>query len=413
MTKFHKVAYIMSRFPGLSETFILREMCELERIGWHLSLYPLIFKEETVIHEEAKSWMGRAENPLFYEILKENIKLMFSRPWLYFSIMFRVIINNLKSPKFLSRAIIVFPKAVWMSKKMVEENIEHIHSHYATHPALAAWIINQITGIPYGITVHAHDIFVDRSMLHQKLLDAAYIVAISEYNRNFLADHYGEWINQKTHIIHCGIYLENYKNEYVPFVKTGKFEIISIGSLRPYKGFVFLLHACYMLKQEIGANFRCRIIGGGELQSSLVREIERLNINDVVDLVGPKNQTEVAKLLKEAHCYVQPSIITNNGKMEGIPVSLMEAMASGLPVVATEISGIPELVIDGETGILVPFGDPKSLFFATLRIYNDPQISSILSGRGRKMVLSEFDIINTVYKLSGLFESFFEEKSWK
>lgn len=413
MTKFHKVAYIMSRFPGLSETFILREMCELERIGWHLSLYPLIFKEEAVIHEEAKNWMGRAQSPSFYEILKENISLLFSDPWLYFSIAFQVVVSNFKSPKFLSRAAVVFPRAVWMSKKMMAENIEHIHSHYATHPALAAWIINQITGIPYGITVHAHDIFVDRSMLHQKLSDAAYIVAISEYNQRFLVDHYGEWINQKTHIIHCGIYLENYKNEYVPFKKPGKFEIISIGSLRPYKGFVFLLDTCYMLKQEIGTNFRCRIVGGGELWSSLVKKMEQLDIKDVVELVGPKNQSEVADLLKEAHCYVQPSIVTNNGKMEGIPVSLMEAMASGLPVVATNISGIPELVIDGETGILVPFGDPKSLFFATLRVYNNPQIAGVLSAKGRKLVFSEFDIINTVSKLSGLFESFFEEKSWK
>lgn len=398
-----RVAYIMSRFPGLSETFILREMCEMERLDWDVELYPLIYQEESVVHEEAKNWMHRARRPSLFAIGTENIKAMLSRPILYFSVLFRSLWENRASPKFLSRAIVVFPKAIWMAARMTNEGVKHVHSHYATHPALAAWIIHQMTGIPYGITVHAHDIFVDRSMLYRKLLDAKYIVSISKYNLEFLTGHYGDWVAHKTHIIHCGIYPERYAVTPRPDQKNDRLEIISIGSLRPYKGFTFLLDACSLLKHS-GVNFRCRIIGGGELYKSLSAKIDELNIAGVVELAGPKNQSEVAELLKTADCYVQPSIITPSGKMEGIPVSLMEAMACGLPVIASEISGIPELVVREKTGLLVPPGDPKSLVEAILQIYNDAYRARIMAAQGRDLVLREFDIIRTVPSLSRLFE---------
>jgi colanic acid/amylovoran biosynthesis glycosyltransferase len=400
----HHVAYIMSRFPGLSETFILREMCELERLGWPLGLYPLIYQEESVIHEEAKNWMQRAQRPSLLSIAMENIRLMFSRPSVYFSTLARVFFENRASLKFLSRAVIVFPKAVWMAHHMSAERIAHVHAHYATHPALAAWIINRITGIPYGFTVHAHDIFVDRSMLYRKILDAKYIVAISEYNLKFLVEHYGEWVAEKTYIIHCGIYSDEYVSKPMPVERGERFELVSIGSLRSYKGFTFLLDACSLLK-ESGINFRCRIIGRGELRESLIAQILKLDIGDKVELVGPKNQTEVAELLRTADCYVQPSVITSTGKMEGIPVSLMEAMASGVPVIASNISGIPELVRHEQTGLLVSPNDPVALCKAVLRIYNDPQTSHILAARGRDIVLREFEINGTVFNLSELFKT--------
>jgi colanic acid/amylovoran biosynthesis glycosyltransferase len=402
----HRIAYIMSRFPGLSETFILREMCEMERLGWTLDLYPLIYQEESVVHDEAKDWMKRARRPSLSDITKANLKLMFTRPLLYFSILFRVLWGNVASPKFLSRAVVVFPKAIWMSDQMSTEKITHIHSHFATHPALAAWIINQISGIPYSITVHAHDIYVDKSMLHQKLLNAKYIVAISDYNRKFLSNLFGNWVDEKTHIIHCGINPGMYLPKSFSPKNNGTFELLSIGSLRSYKGFTFLLDACDLLKKS-GIKFRCRIIGDGELRDSLVAKIKSLNIGDVVDMVGPKTQKEVADLLGRVDCYIQPSIITSTGKMEGIPVSLMEAMASELPTIATKISGIPELVREDETGWLVPPGDPQSLVNAIVQVRNNPDEAARRARAGRALVLKEFNIMNTTVLLSDLLNELF------
>lgn len=385
----------------------------MERLGWILGLYPLIYQEELILHNEAKSWMKRAKRPPVISIMAENARLLISRPLTYFSVLFQVLFGNFSSLKFLSRAAFVFPKAVWMAHQMSAEKITHIHSHYATHPALAAWIINQLTGIPYGITVHAHDIFVDRSMLSRKLLDADYIIAISEFNKKFLIEHYGQWVAEKIRIIHCGIYPDEYVSELLPIKPSERFELISIGSLRPYKGFSYLLDACSLLKQS-GLDFRCRIIGGGELRSSLDAQIKDLDIGDRVDMVGAKNQTEVAELLKTANCYVQPSVITSTGKMEGIPVSLMEAMATCLPSIATAISGIPELVRHGETGWLVSPESPQELADAIMYVRDNPTEAKRCAESGMKFVLEEFNILRTTGLLSDLFrEKFKDTNLWK
>jgi glycosyltransferase involved in cell wall biosynthesis len=402
----------MSRFPGLSETFILREMCEMERLGWDLELYPLVYQDEAVVHDEARSWMDRAKRPSLFDIIAANIQLIFTHPLLYFSTLFKVLFGNVLSPKFLSRAIVVFPKAVWMARQMKSEKITHVHAHYATHPALAAWIINQVSETPYGITVHAHDIFVNKSMLFRKIFDAKYIVAISEFNREFLCKLFGNWVAEKTHIIHCGIYPEMYTSRLEKIPSSEVYELLSIGSLRPYKGFTFLLDACSVMKRN-GMKFRCRIIGGGELRDSLTSKIEKLDIVDVVKLVGPKNQREVAELLGTADCYVQPSVITSTGKMEGIPVSLMEAMASGLPTIATKLSGVPELVRHGETGWLVPPEDPQSLADAILQVKNSPEEAIRRARAGRDLVIKEFNITITTILLSNLFNAIFEDGIWK
>lgn len=408
----YPVAYIMSRFPGLSETFILREMCEMESLGRHLELYPLILQNEDVVHDEALEWIKRAQYPTFLQLVLANLILMFFHPIRYYSVFAAVVFGNSSSLKFLIRAIFVFPLAVWMARQMAGKKIKHIHVHYATHPALAAWVIHQLTSIPYGVTVHAHDIFVDQSMLRRKLLDAKYIISISEYNRTFLADLYGDWILKKTQIVHCGIEPNLYSRGKGPDEPQERFEVISIGSLRPYKGFTYLLDACDILKRD-GVSFRCRIIGGGELLASLSRKVQDLHISDVVEFVGPKSQKEVTRYLQTSNCYVQPSIITSSGKMEGIPVSLMEAMACDVPVIATNISGIPELVLHETTGWLVPPESPLEIANAIKYVIMNPEKTKNCAKNARMHVIMEYNILQSVKRLSKIIYLSNEDNLWK
>lgn len=408
MTKPHHIAYIMSRFPGLSETFILREMCALEELGWQLELYPLIVQNESIVHDEARSWIPRAHRPSLFEVLIANLLLFFTRPVTSISIYIKMIAGNINSPRFLARAIVVWPKAVWMARNMTKNGIDHIHAHYATHPALAAWIVNQLTNIPYSVTVHAHDIFVDKSMLFQKLQDARQIVAISQYNREYLINYAGSWIAEKIQVIHCGIVPELYTSDKVTGKSFGEiFEILSIGSLRPYKGFTYLLDACQILKQR-DFPFRCRIVGSGVLYDALLERIINDNLQNCVELLGGKSQSEVAYLLKSADCYIQPSVIIAPERMEGIPVSLMEAMASELPVIATDISGIPELVQPNATGILVPPEDPQALANAIMEVQANPTKAMSCAKSGKDLVLKEFNILSSVALLSKLFDTIIE-----
>lgn len=400
-----KIAYIVSRFPHLPETFILREMISLERLGWQIELYPLIIQEQEVIHYEARPWLARAHTVPWVsrDLLKANIARLIRHPRRYVSLFGRMLWENLRSPKFLVRALLLFPRAVWMADRFEADGINHIHAHYATHPALVAWLINQLTGISYSITVHAHDIFVEKPMLATKLQDSVFVSSISEFNRNYLADMFGPWVRQKTQIVRCGIDPAYYRNEKsINAGQTPCLEIINIGSLQPYKGHIYLVRACIEL-QKRGIPFRCRIVGGGDLRPMLERAIRENHLDNLVELMGPRTQDEVSRLLQTANCYVQPSVITPSGKMEGIPVALMEAMVSRIPVVATSISGIPELVRNGDTGWLVPPENVEALADALSQIYSDPAEAHKRARSGRKWVLDEFELFSNVKRLSSLF----------
>ncbi len=401
----NKIAYIMSRFPHLPETFILREMIALEQLGWQIELYPLILARQPLYHKEARPWLARAHAVpwVSFELVKANIVRFIRQPGAYLSLFTRVMRENFRSPKFLARALLLFPRAVWMADRFQEAGIDHIHAHYATHPALVAWLIHQLTGISYSITVHAHDIFVEKPMLATKLQDSVFVSAISEFNRQYLVNLFGPWVQQKTQIVRCGIDPALYGSEHrVEAANPERLEIISIGSLQPYKGHVYLVKACGEL-QKRGIPFRCRIVGGGDLHLLLERLVRENHLEALVELLGPRTQDEVSQLLATANCYVQPSVITSSGKMEGIPVALMEAMASGIPVVATCISGIPELVRHGDTGWLVPPENVNAIADALSQIYSGPAEARRRAASGRKWVLEEFELSLNARRLASLF----------
>lgn len=400
-----RIAYIVSRFPHLPETFILREMIYLEKLGWDVELYPLILQRQEMIHEEARPWLQRAHSVpwLSPALLMSNMGRLIRHPWQYVSLLGRVIRENLSSPKFLTRALLLFPRAMWMADEFKKEGIDHIHAHYATHPALVAWLIHQVSGIPYSVTVHAHDIFVDKPMLATKLHDSEFISSISEFNRQYLVDLLGPWVQDKTEIVRMGIDPSYYINGGQDQANgTRVLEIISVGSLQPYKGHIYLVKACSLLKQR-GIPFHCRIIGGGDLHDLLERTIAQEQLEGLVELLGPRTQADVSRFLQTSNCYVQPSVITSTGKMEGIPVALMEAMVSGIPVVATSISGVPELVRPGETGWLVPPEDVTALAEALNEIHADPAEANRRAALGHQWVMEEFEISSNVRKLASLF----------
>ncbi|HUM68378.1 MAG TPA: glycosyltransferase, partial [Chloroflexota bacterium] len=276
-----KIAYVMSRFPHLPETFILREMSELERQGWPVALYPLVVQSQSVVHAEAARWLPEIRYVSFASgsALVGNGRAFWQQPTTYLRLWGQTITGNLSDLNMLLRACALFPKAVQTAALMQAEGINHIHAHYATHPAFFAWLIHQLTGISYSLTVHAHDIFVRTAMLEAKLRSASFVVAISDYNVAHLSRVVGPWVRDKTAVIHCGITPELYQPRSTPAQPGQPLEIISIGSLQPYKGQAFLVQACALLKQK-DIPFRCRIIGGGEEKPKLLRLIEQLGLSE-------------------------------------------------------------------------------------------------------------------------------------
>ena len=394
----------MSRFPHLPETFIVREMNELTHQGWDVSLYPLIRQDPAVVHRSAEKWKSLAHRLPYLSlgVLCANIDWFFRRPFRYVSTFFRAVLENVTCPNYLVRMLALFPKSVYAASLMQVEGIQHVHAHYASHPALAAWIIHRLTGITYSITAHAHDIYVRQNMLATKVKDAVFVVAISKYNREFLARLCGEGVRGKIHVIHCGVALNRFERR-PPSTPHTPMRVVSVGSLQPYTGQSFLVEAFALLRDR-GVPATCTIVGHGNMADSLRALIREHDLDDVVQLAGMKTEDEVAACLREADCYVQPSVVTPEGKMEGIPVAIMEAMASGVPVVATAISGVPELVRAGETGRIVPPEDASALADAIADVWQNPGDSARMSEAAHSLVMEEFEIAGTVKSLSETFE---------
>jgi len=354
------IAVIISRFPLVTETFILREIVEMERQGQPVVLVPLLRERPAVVHREAAPWIRRAVYTPFLSlpIVAANVRMLYRRPWLYVSTLWQVAAGSVGSPNFFVRSLTLFPKAVYLAGRFEREGIQHVHAHYATHPTTVALVASALTGVTFSFTVHAHDIFVRRALLRRKLEAAAFVRSISRFNRAFLARHYPDALVRKVQVVHVGIDPEQY--ERAVDEPAAPPHLLCVASLQPYKGIPVLLEAAALVRTR-GVDFTCTIVGEGTMRPALEAQLRRLGLERVVTLAGARPQHEVALLMRTASVLVMPSIVAPDGQMEGIPVAVMEAMASRLPVVASSLSGIPEAVENGVTGVLAEPGDSADL----------------------------------------------------
>lgn len=402
-----RVAYIMSRFPLLTETFILREMLELERQGMALAIFPLLREQPSVRHDE----VGQLAAPVHYtpflsrSIIKANFVFMRRDIRRYFGLLWSVLKSNWGSVNLCVGALGIFPKSVYFARQVERCGIRHVHAHYATHPALAAYIISELTDVSFSFTVHAHDIFLQQQMLAEKVHRALFVVAISQFNKAYLLRYAPGKPPDSIKIVHCGIEVENYGHRQgQPSAHDGAVRAVCVGSLQPYKGIKYLVLACAEVVRHV-PGFRCTIIGEGADRPELEALIAELGLQETVRLAGGTPQHEVAALLGSADMFVLPSVVAPSGQMEGIPVALMEAMASRLPVVSTRLSGIPELVEDGQSGLLVPPADALALAEAILTLSGDAELRRTMGERGRQKVVMEFTLQENVARLRSLLEA--------
>ncbi|GAC1341863.1 MAG: glycosyltransferase family 4 protein [Myxococcales bacterium] len=397
-----RVAYLMSWFPAVTETFILYEMLELERQGIEVQPFSLFGSFPGPTHPGSAELIARAQHaPLFaWSVLAAQLHWLRRAPATFARAWWRALTGNLGSFRFFFGAFVVVPKAMWLARKVEAAGFSHIHAHWATHPTLAALVISDLTGCTYSFTAHAHDLYVDRTMLREKIDAARFVVTISEFNRALIRSWYGDGAAGKVHIVRCGIDTDAFTRR--PGRKENEvFTIACVASLREYKGHRYLIEACRMLRDR-GLALRCLLLGTGVEEARLKAQIADLGLTGIVELLGAQPQTVVRDVLASVDAVVLPSITAADGQMEGIPVSLMEAMASELPVVATSLSGIPELVEDEKNGILVPERDAAALAQALERLARDPLLRRRLGVAGRAQVLAGFTRTSNAAKLREL-----------
>ena len=455
------VAYMMSRFPKITETFVLFEMQAIEHEGVEIEVYPLLrarntathpegagiwgkFVEllrapahEAAMHPEAKPFVARAHySPLLsLSILAANLATLVTHPLRYLQAIGVLVVDNLGSWNYLLGGLALFPKTVAAARDMQRRGVAHVHAHFGNHPAAMAWVVHRLTGIPYSFTAHGADIQVDQHMLRRKVHDAAFVVTISDYNARFLIEQCGESARARIRVIRCGVDTTVFRpaqhrdesrwetpattpisdatstkatpiDHAAPInaapIDRRPLRMVCVGTFYEVKGHRYLIEACQLLRER-GVAFTCSLVGDGPLGEHLRALACELGVADSVRFLGRRTRDEIAELLRESDVLVAPSIPTESGRREGIPVVLMEAMASGLAVVGSDISGIPELVEDRVNGRLCPPRDPEALAAALAELRDDPQRLENWGRAARRKVLREYHLPTNARRLIALF----------
>lgn len=392
-----RVAYVMSRFPKLTETFVLDEILELERSGVSVEVFPLWRESADVVHPEARPVVSRAHftPTLDAAILGDNARCLLRAPARYLGTLATLVRANLRSPRFLAGALAIFPKACSFAVRMRALDVQHVHAHFASHPAAAAFVVGRLAGIPWSFTAHGSDLHREQAMLREKVDEAKFVVAISQFNRRFILERVGESFADKIRVIHCGVDPDRHARGVL---ESGALEIGCIGTLHAVKGQRFLLDACAELS-KLGVEWRCHLIGDGPDRRALESQARTLGLEGRVVFHGSCERERVRELLAGINVVVAPSVPTSDGRREGIPVVLMEAGACGLALVASRLSGIPELVVDGETGLLVEPGDAQGLARALARMAAEPETRARLGRAVRRRIESDFCLERNVAQL--------------
>ena len=396
------IAYTMSRFPKLTETFVLYEMLELRRKGFRVVVMPLRLEKESAAHPE----VGETDGDLFPASLLSwrtwaiNLKWMLCHPLRYFGTAWRATVGAFGGHiKWFFGAIIYFPKAVVFSDTVRRLGVTHIHAHFVNHPAMVAWMMHRLCGVSYSFTAHGTDLHIDQHMLREKTREAALAVTISDYNVRFIAERCGEETAQRFEVIRCGTDLSLFTPRAEPKAPGGPFEILCVAAFRPCKGHGVLLDACEQLRER-GVDFRCRLVGYGRLEQDIARRIRERGLEQHILIEGAKPRPEVIRMLGEADALTLTSIQTPRGSREGIPVALMEAMACGLPVVASRISGIPELVEENVSGLLFTPGSGVEAADAFERLARDRDLRIRMGRLARERVETSFNLVKNADRLA-------------
>jgi glycosyltransferase involved in cell wall biosynthesis len=396
-----RIAYLLKMFPRFSETFVLAEVLELERQGVELHVVSLKRPDDAIVHADVE----RLRAPVTYvpeRLLPPDRSVLDAHRWLIRRDRARYL-RALRAALARRRLVTLkhFLRAGFVARELDRAAIRHVHAHFASTAASVALHVHRLTGVSYSFTAHAKDIYrhgVDRDELAVKLRSARFAVTVSDFNYRWLRalERRGNLVR-----IYNGLDLGR-------FVPNGAARddpplLLAVGRLVEKKGFDDLVRACAILHDR-GRQFRCAIVGKGPAAGELREQIVRLGLADRVRLAGPLPREELLGLYPRAAVVAAPCVIGADGNRDGLPTVVLEAMALGVPVVATDVTGIPEAVRDGETGWLVPQRQPEALASALERVLDDRPGAQRLAGAARDLIAAEFDLHRNVSALRGLLE---------
>lgn len=423
------VAYVLKGFPRLSEMFIASELYQLEQMGLRLKLYVLMPPDESMRHEivdriqtkpnylPATTSLSATRLPHWLrknlpKFLPGVVRVLWRHPRgtaraagaaLIQSFLARRRFRSLPKKQYVKE----FLRATTLADRLSHApEVYHLHAHFSHGATTVTWLASLITGLPFSFTAHAKDIYCEAlnpaGLLSSKMDAAEFVVTCTEANRK----HLQSLSATPVHCIYHGLnadFSRLLREQASALKRNGHLRVLAVGRLVSKKGFDTLIEACAILKSA-RVSFDARIVGeNGEHERELRNRIARHKLEGHVHLVGPKTQAQLLREYQQATVFCLPCRVLKNGDRDGIPNVLIEAMSCGLPVVTTDVSGIPELIRSGVNGLLVPPDDPAAIAGALQRLFRDPLFAESLGSEAIKTIRERFDGEQTTKELASLF----------
>ncbi len=431
-----KIAYLFPLFPVINQTFTLAEVVWLNRHGYDLRIYSLKSGVSGKQQPEADELAGVTRycpRPLSGELWGAFTRAALRRPAAVLRLV-SLVVRAWADPvprrdtegrdrpatytfkewaellfaanplTYLAKSLLMVPYAIWLSDALRREGFSHLHCQWATYPATVGLLVSEWSGIPFSISAHAYDIYMVSRMLPAKLSRAAFVVTCADYNRRYLASLTDAEHASRIHLNYHGTDLARFSPD--PRTRTGPLEIISVGWLKEYKGFHVLIEAVAELERR-GIDTVLHIAGDGPQKPFLEDLAGRLGVAERVNFHGYVDQGRLAELYRQSDVFAIACIaIGGFGRQDVIPNVLAEAMAVEIPVVATRMAGIPELVEDGVDGLLVPQRDPVAIADALERLEREPETAARLAAAGRAKVERIWDRERNLRELAVLLDRY-------
>jgi colanic acid/amylovoran biosynthesis glycosyltransferase len=393
------VGYVLKRFPCLSETFVADELIELQRRGVPLTVFAMGRPEEPFVH----GFVEELSVPVVYlpyRVWREPIRVavalqrvLRSSPQLWL----RTALTSVCRMRLFGWRRLM--QATVLRDETARAGIQHMHVHFANKAARLADLAQRMGGPTYSVTAHAKDIYhrqVRVRDLREILGRAKFIATVSEENRRYL----GSVLEGRgtVHLVSNSVDLERLGRPEARRPEPAL--VLAVARLIEKKGLIDLIRACVLLHEK-SVPVRLELIGDGPLRQELEAAAVRAGID--VRFLGSLPREEVVRQYRRAAVFCLPSTVASSGDRDGLPTSVLEAMALGVPVVTTALNGLAEAVIDGRTGLAVPERSPRDLAAAILRLLSDPELATRLSREARRHVEASFSVANSASRLQSLF----------
>ncbi len=396
------LGFLVKTYPKVSETFVLQEILAFQNEVYDVTIFSMQNPTDDQFHNAFDSVTSdinylSPDSRKRWHSIKNHFKLISQRFWSYLGTFF-FILQKKEGGSFEQ-----FCQAVYLATLIQENGIQHLHVHFASEPAGLAELAGQLCGITYSISAHAKDIYLQNpSCLARKMANAQFVVTCTEHNRCYL--HSINTSDTPVYRIYHGIDVARINaenNKKTTQIQSDRIQILSVGRLQEKKGFPTLIAACQLLKKA-GYSFRCDIVGYGPYREKLQKLIEQYQLSDSVTLWGKLTHDRVVALYRQADIFTLPCQITDEGDRDGIPNVLMEAMTFAIPVISTNVSGIPEIIENNKTGLIIESKNHYALFASLQQLIDNAVLRKQIGEAGKHRVITYFAADQHITQLKSL-----------